>query len=113
MAMVRRLLLLVPMLAISAFLSAAPEEAKAQTVSVTIENRSGLTLYYFYASGASNPSWENDLLGDYTLPHMTRQNFSFRNAQDCWYDFKFVFINGVEMTDQVNICQINTYTIRP
>ena len=91
---------------------AAPAVAQS-TQSVTVQNRSGVTLVNFWASARSNNSWENELLGNRVL--RSGQNYSMRiqNVVDCIYDFRMEFSNGNTVTDQVNICQISNYTITP
>lgn len=92
--------------------AAAPASAQS-TQTIRIDNRSGVTLYRFYASPVSNSSWEQDLLGNTVVPSGRIQPITFRNVRDCNYDFLFEMSNGVQFTDVVNICQIGTYTLRP
>lgn len=102
-----------PALALAlAALSAAPVSAQSSQT-IRVDNRSGVTLYRLYASPASNPSWEQDLLGNTVLPSGRTQPIQFNNVQECVYDFMFEMQNGAQFTDVVNICTIGTYTIRP
>ena len=91
---------------------AAPVIAQS-TQSVTIRNRSGVTLTNFWASAQSNNSWENELLGNRVLRSGQNYGMTIQNVIDCIYDFRMEFSTGNVVTDRVNICQIADYTITP
>ena len=91
---------------------AAPVIAQS-TQSVTVRNRSGVTLVNFWASARSNSSWENELLGSRVLRSGQNYGMTIRNVTDCMYDFRMEFSTGNVVQDTVNICQIADYTITP
>ncbi|GGL53725.1 hypothetical protein [Wenxinia marina] len=101
----------VPALALAA-LTATTAVAQS-TQDITVRNRSGMTLVNFWASAQSNNSWENELLGSRVLGNGQNYSMRIRNVVDCNYDFRMEFSNGNVVTDVVNICAIDTYTITP
>ncbi len=89
---------------------AAP--AIAQTSQqIRFQNNSGVTLQYLYASDSNNSSWENNLLGQNVLRSGQYFDLTIHNVSNCIYDILMQFNNGTEYQDQINICQIGTYTI--
>lgn len=93
-------------------LSAVPAVAQS-TEFLRIQNRSGMTLINLWASARSNNSWESELLGSRTLRSGQYYEMTVRNVIDCNYDIRMEFSNGNVVTDVVNICQVDVYTIRP
>ena len=90
--------------------TAAPAVAQS-TQDLTIRNRSGSTLVNFWASAQSNNSWENELLGNRVLRNGQNYSMRIRNVVDCIYDLRMEFSNGNIVTDVVNICSVDSYTI--
>lgn len=87
--------------------------AVAQTSQqIRFQNNSGQTLQYLYASDSNNDSWEQDLLGQNVLRNGQYFDLTIHNVSNCIYDILMQFENGAELQDQINICQIGTYTIR-
>jgi hypothetical protein len=96
--------------AVLAALVAVP--AVAQTSQqIRFQNNSGQTLQYLYASDSNNSSWEQDLLGQNVLRNGQYFDLTIHNVSNCMYDILMQFENGAELQDQINICQIGTYTI--
>ena len=78
---------------------------------VVIINDTGVEMREFYASNVGTYSWQEDILGRYTLP--AGQSFT-ANIDDgtgyCMYDFKAVFSDGdVLIRNRVNVCEISSY----
>lgn len=104
----------VKLAAMAAVLAVTAIPAAAQSTEyISVTNRSGVTLYSLHASDTQNNSWENDLLGNRTLGNRQTFDLTVRNVANCMYDFRFEFTDGQVMTDVVNICSVNTYTINP
>lgn len=87
--------------------------AWAQSQQIRFQNNSGQTLVYLYASDSNNQSWEQDLLGQNVLRNGQYFDLTIHNVSNCIYDILMQFESGAELQDQINICNIGTYTIRP
>jgi hypothetical protein len=89
---------------------AAP--ALAQDVQYELINDSGLTLMEFYTSPVDEGSWGDDMLGaDVLAPgEAAAVNIADGNTL-CDYDVRFVFEDGQELVDTVNICDMASYTL--
>ena len=79
---------------------------------VTIVNKTGFTIVEFYASAANQKDWEEDILGENTLPSGRSVPVDIDDGSGaCVYDFRAVFDDGDEMVrNGVNVCKIGTYT---
>ncbi len=99
-------------LSLIAVLAAAALPAKAADVSYDLVNNSDLTLVYFYTSPVSDPEWSEDFLGDNVLASGESGTVTLFDASStCAFDVKFVFEDGQELTDQVDVCELASYTI--
>ncbi len=89
---------------------AAP--AFAQDVEYQIINDSALTLMEFYTSPVGVDSWEDDILGANVLASGASGTVTIADGREqCDYDLLFVFEDGQQLTDSVNICDIASYTL--
>jgi hypothetical protein len=97
-------------IALIAGLVASP--AFAENRSVTIVNETGFTMTNFYASNTGEGTWQEDILGDDTLPSGAQVSINFDDATGyCMFDFKAVFDDGDELIrEEVNVCEIGTFT---
>lgn len=102
---------LVPAALVAALAATALPAQSSQEI--TVRNRSGVTLVNFWASAQSNQSWEGELLGSRVLGSGQNYTMRIRNVVDCNYDFRMEFSNGDVVTDLVDICAVNEYTITP
>jgi hypothetical protein len=60
----------------------------------------------------SEPSWGEDLLGTAVLaPGESGTVTLFDASATCDFDVKFVFEDGQELLDQVNVCELASYTL--
>ena len=80
---------------------------------VIIYNHTRVPLMSFYASTVDSASWQEDILGD---DYIDSRDWVIINIDDgsgyCLYDFKSVFLDGDVVTeDNVNVCEVGTYTI--
>ena len=89
---------------------AAP--ALAQDVQYQLVNDSGLTLMEFYTSAVDEGAWGDDILGANVLApgENGTVNIADGSAQ-CDYDLRFVFEDGSEFVDSVNVCDTASYTL--
>ncbi|MBP1805297.1 hypothetical protein [Rubellimicrobium aerolatum] len=93
---------------------ALAQPALAQDVSFQLVNNSGLTLMEFHATPAIGGAESDDLLvasvmapgeaGSVTIPG---------SAESCDQDLRFVFEDGSEMVDRLNVCATPSYTLNP
>lgn len=86
--------------------------AQAQDIAYTLVNNTSATVLEFYTSPVDVESWETDLMADMDLlPGETATvNIGDGRAQ-CDYDLLFVFDDGEQLTDTVNICDLASYTL--
>lgn len=77
----------------------------------TLSNETSVTLVEFYASPTSADTWEEDILGADVLGAGDAATVSIGDERGCDYDFKAVFADGDVVTDKVNICEIESYTL--
>jgi hypothetical protein len=89
---------------------AAP--ALAQDVQYELINDSALTVMEFYTSAIDEGAWGDDILGaDVLAPgEVGTVNIADGSAR-CDYDLRFVFEDGSELVDSVNICDMASYTL--
>lgn len=100
-------------LALSTLLTLLAAPALAGDVSYELINDSSLTLQYFYTSPVSDPNWSDDFLGDNVLAPGQSGTVTLYGAGDvCDYDVRFVFEDGQELTDEVNVCKMASYTLQ-
>lgn len=100
-------------LAAAFLLGAIGLPAVAQDVQYELVNQSGLTLMEFYTSPVADGSWGEDLLGANVLPSGESGTVTIADGEaTCDYDLRFVFEDGQEMVDSVNICELASYTLR-
>jgi len=86
--------------------------AWAQDLAFQLINNSGMTLWEFYASPNTASSWEEDILGTSTLPSGSSVTVTIADGRtNCIYDMRMVFENGSVLEDQVNMCNMGSYTI--
>ncbi len=97
----------------AALLAAMALPAQAADVAYELINNSDLTLVYFYTSPVSDPNWSDNLVTrENALTAGDSGTVSLKDGSDeCDYDVKFEFEDGSELTDQVNVCDVATYTL--
>jgi hypothetical protein len=80
---------------------------------VQIINRSGESIYAFYASHVYDDDWGDDRLGLTVLGSNRRITFDMDDGQaGCMYDFKTIMANGQEVIRRnVDVCSVSRYTI--
>lgn len=100
-------------LAVSALLLAGfAAPALAQDVQYELINSSALTLMEFYTSAVDQGSWGADILGaDVLAPGEAGAVTIADGSVQCDYDLRFVFEDGQELVDTVNICEMASYTL--
>lgn len=92
---------------------AAGSAAVAQDVAFDIINNSDSTVYYIYTSPSNSNSWREDVLAaDQVIsPGYQLTVFIYDGSNQCAYDIKFEFDDGSVMTDNIDVCDLLSYTI--
>lgn len=97
---------------LGALLALLAGPALAQDVQYELVNRSGLTLMEFYTSAVAEGAWGDDLLGANVLASEESGTVAIADGGgQCDYDLRFVFEDGSELVDAVNICELASYTL--
>ena len=80
---------------------------------VTVVNRSGQSVFRFYASNVATSTWEDDILGRQVLVDGQTTRIDFNDGTGyCDYDFRIEFRDGTTVEDYgVDVCAARTYTI--
>lgn len=80
---------------------------------VIVRNISSQAVYYLYASPVTSDTWEEDLLGDRTIPPGDSINADIDNGTDeCIYDLKVELKDGKEYVQrEVNVCAVSSWII--
>jgi len=99
--------------ACAALLAAVAVPALAEDVAYEVVNSSSSTLIGFYTSPVSDPMWsENLVTGENALGSGESGTVTLADGSDeCDYDVRFEFEDGSELEDQVNVCDVATYTL--
>lgn len=97
-----------------AVLLASVMPAAALDRRMRIANETGYTIVRFYGSNTGTNDWQEDILGEDTLPSGSSVIINFDDGTGyCKYDLKAVFDDGDVVTqDNVNICEVGTFTFR-
>ncbi len=99
-------------LAATALLAAAPVIAVAQDLTFAFNNQTDLTVMEIYASPTDVESWEDDILGVDVLGAGETVSVTIADGRDrCTYDMRTVFSDGQVLDEQVNICELGSYTV--
>jgi hypothetical protein len=84
----------------------------AQDIEYTLINSSSSTVMEFYTSPVDVAEWEEDILGANVLPAGTMGTVTIADGRSqCDYDLMFIFEDGSELIDTVNICDLASYEI--
>lgn len=81
--------------------------------SVTVINATGYTITHFYGSNSGRSSWEEDILGDLTLPSGSAVDINFNDGSgSCLFDFKAIFADGSSVVESnIDICRVSSVTV--
>jgi len=95
-------------------ISTAADAAKdGKNRRVTVQNISSQSVYNLFASPITSTIWEEDLLGDGTIPSGQSKVANIDNGTtQCYYDLKVVMANGREhIQRRVNVCAVSKWVI--
>ena len=110
----KKAIALVAAFAAAISISTAADAAKdGKNRRVTVQNVSSQSIYNLYASPVTSTTWEEDLLGDGTIPSGKSKVANIDNGTtECNYDLKVVMANGREyIRRRVNVCAVSKWTI--
>jgi len=79
----------------------------------TLDNRTGSEITEVYVSPSASDDWQNDVLGEGTLPNRHHVHITFqRNARPTHWDLKVVFADGNSSAwTHFNLKEISTITL--
>jgi hypothetical protein len=93
-------------------LAATATTAIAQDVEYTLINNSSAAVLEFYTSPVTDDMWGPDLLATTDLLPGEAGSVLIGDGSDaCEYDMLFLFSDGTELTDTVDICSMASYEI--
>ena len=99
-------------LGLGLLLAIAALPAAAADVNYELINDSSLVVMYFQTSPSAEPSWGDDILGAEVLaPGESATVTIFDGSEICAFDVKFTFDDGQELVDQVDVCDMASYTL--
>ena len=91
---------------------ASASAAVAQDIEYALQNSSSVALTEFYTSPTDDDSWGDDLLATTDLLPGEGGTVTIADgSESCEYDMLFVFEDGTELTDTVDICQMASYEL--
>jgi len=72
--------------------ASSPFSSQSELPVITVVNNTGYTCFYLFLSPVTNDNWEDDKLGDNTLPNgqSVRVRLDFPLSQANRYDFRMV-----------------------
>lgn len=106
--MSKAFILATAMAAVVSISSAALAAPDGKNRKVTVQNISTQSIYNLYASPVTSKTWEEDLLGEGTIPAGTSKVANIDNGTtECYYDLKVVMANKAEHVQRrVNVCAV-------
>lgn len=100
-------------LAVAAFL--APIAAQAGDQDFTLVNKTGYQIDEVYVATPSSKNWGRDIMGDGVLANNAKKMVKFSNATTaCKWQLAVKFSDGsdVEWEDPVDLCEVETITLK-
>lgn len=89
------------------------EAAGVAEVKFNLENATGYTLTHLYLSPAASDDWDNDILGEQTVPAGETAEVSIDDGvESCMYDLRADFDDGDAIDVRgVDVCKIEGTTV--
>lgn len=87
--------------------------AFAGTQDFKLINQTGGEIYRIFVSETANDDWEEDILGQNTLPNGDRLDVSFYGRKACLWDIMVMdeYENSVTWTG-INLCEVSVVVLR-
>ena len=108
----RRHKVLTAFVSVAAFLAVATVSGAAD-LDFTLVNATGVEIHQLNVSPASADEWEEDILGDTTLPDGVSVDVQFAGGSDaCLWDIRVIDGEGVEIYwEGINLCEVSRVTL--
>ncbi|MCM5553674.1 hypothetical protein [Pleomorphomonas sp. NRK KF1] len=87
-------------------------DASAYDRRVVVVNNTSTAIQEFYASNTGQDDWQEDILGEDTLPPGGEMTVNIDDGSGyCKYDFRAVFEDATEATKAgVNVCEVGRFS---
>lgn len=82
----------------------------AADITFTLTNNTSVDILEFYVSSTESDEWGDDILGADILVAGGSGTVTISEDAGCDYDIRAVFVDGDELEDSVNICELSEYT---
>ncbi len=79
-------------------------------ITFQLNNNTSVDILEFYISSSDSDEWGDDILGADILEAGGGGQVTIREDAGCEYDIRAVFVDGEELEDSVNICEMSEYT---
>lgn len=86
--------------------------AQAQDITFTLTNNTDMVLMEFFAAPSTDADWGDDLLGADVLDSGELGVVLIADdSEECTYGLYFIFSDGTEFEDEIDICELRSYTL--
>jgi hypothetical protein len=94
-------------------LAAVPFSAMAEDHKFDLVNNSARAIANFYTSPADATDWQEDVLGEDTIPPGATDTIAISTDGDqCLYDMRFIMEDNAELIEKgINVCTLGSYTL--
>lgn len=87
--------------------------AFAGTQDFTIINKTGVEIYSLYVGESSSEDWEEDVLGEDTLPNGSRLNITFSGRKACLWDILVTDSDDENLAwTGINLCEVSVVVLK-
>ena len=102
-----------PILFAALVLVALPAAAFAEDLKFTLTNNSSRAIDNFYTSPANTTNWQEDVLGEDTIPPGQTDNITIADGStQCVYDMRFVMEDKQELIEtDIDLCKLASSTL--
>lgn len=85
----------------------------AGTQDFVLVNHTGVEIYRLYISETTTDEWEEDVLGDNTLPDGERMDITFEGRSACMWDVRVEDEEGsAQEWNSLNLCEVSVVVLR-
>lgn len=90
----------------------ASQDLPQNAYTFTLTNYTSVDMVEFYASPQTATDWEDNILGDKTIPaNGDSTTITLTGGRGCLYDFLAVFADGDKLEKYgINMCELETHT---
>ena len=101
----------VPVLFVAGWLTATASLAGTQDF--TLVNETGSAIHTLFISESSSDRWEEDVLGEDTLPDGERLDVTFSGRKACLWDLRVTDPDDNEVTwTGIDLCEVSVVVLR-